>query len=126
VINKYDREGGDRLRHDITVAMELTDWKRPGGWLPFVSPAIATREEGIAEILESAQRHRDWLRSDAQRLGAARREKAKRRLRLLLNRMLLEQAWRQTGFEEKLDGALERIMARELSPYQWVESVMDR
>jgi LAO/AO transport system kinase len=126
VINKFDREGGDRLQRDILVAMELTDWRRPGGWTPPIVPAVALRDEGVPEILAHAERHRDWLRADAGRLERIRAEKLRRRLRVLLDHALLERAWREGAIEERLAAALGPIAAREVSPYRWVEGVLSR
>jgi LAO/AO transport system kinase len=122
VVNKYDREGGDRLVREISLALELSNWSR-GGWQPPVCTAVAVREEGIEQILEATDRHRAWLVADRARLERVRGEKLKRRLRLLLNRALLEQAWVDTGLEDQLEATAPRIAAREISPYRWVEAV---
>jgi LAO/AO transport system kinase len=123
VVNKYDREGGDRLAREISLALELSSWSREG-WQPPVCTAIAARDEGIEAILEAAESHRAWLAADAERLARVRGEKLKRRLRLLLNRALLESEWEEAGLETRLEAALPRIAAREISPYRWVESVL--
>jgi len=123
VVNKYDREGGDRLAKEIALALELASWNRPGGWLPPICSAVAVRHEGIDQILEATERHRAWLAADAARLAQVRTEKLKHRLRLLLNRALLEHAWIEAGLESQLDAAAPRIAARELSPYRWVDSI---
>jgi LAO/AO transport system kinase len=123
VVNKYDREGGDRLIRDISVTMEITSWSRPEGWVPPICPAVATEETGIAEVLAAVQGHRAWLREDQQRLARFRAEKLRRRLRMLLNRVLLERAWKAAQIDEHLEGAVERILSGELSPYRWVAGI---
>jgi LAO/AO transport system kinase len=122
VVNKYDREGGDRLAREISLALELSSWSR-SGWQPPVCTAIAARDEGIERILEAAESHRAWLAADAERLARVRGVKLKRRLRLLLNRALLDSVWIEAGLEAQLEATAPRIAARELSPYRWVESV---
>lgn len=122
VVNKYDREGGDRLAREISLSLELSNWSR-GGWEPPVCTAIAARDEGIDRIQEAVEAHRRWLAADAARLERVRGEKLKRRLRLLLNRALLEAAWSAAGLEAQLEATAPRIAAREISPYRWVDAV---
>ncbi|MBM3316825.1 MAG: methylmalonyl Co-A mutase-associated GTPase MeaB [Candidatus Eisenbacteria bacterium] len=124
VINKFDREGGDRLQRDLMLAMELSDWRRPGGWTPPVVPAVALREEGLDEILARAEEHRAWLLGDRERLREARAAKLRKRMEVLLNRTLIERTWRGSALRARLDQDLARIAAHELSPYQWVEDAL--
>lgn len=126
VINKFDREGGDRLQRDLLLAMELSDWRRPGGWTPPVVPAVALREEGLDELLARAEAHRAWLEEDRERLRRIRAMKLRRRMEVLLNRTLIERTWRSSALGARLDRDLERIAAHELSPYQWVEEALAR
>jgi len=125
VINKYDREGGDRLRRDISVAMELSDWRRPGGWLPPVHTTVARDDRGVDELLQAIDRHRDWLHQDPARWQEVRQTKLRRRMRVLLNRALLDRAWRAAQIEARLEADLPRIAARDVSPYAWIESVLE-
>ena len=126
VVNKYDRAGGDRLVRDIQLAMELTDWNRGGGWQPPICPAVALRGEGIDEILAETERHFSWLSGESDRLRRSRIDKMERRMRMLLNRALLERAWAEAEVETKLREAIDQIAAREVSPYQWVESMLSQ
>ncbi len=123
VINKYDREGGDRLMRDISVTMQITQWSRPEGWVPPICPTVATSDEGIEQVLAEAERHLAWLQEDRPRLERFRAEKLRRRLQMLLSRILLERAWKAAQIDEQLDGAVERIMAGDLSPYRWVAGI---
>ena len=123
VINKYDREGGDRLQRDIAVTLELTHWTRPGGWVPPICPAVATAEEGIEEVMAEARAHLAWLDGDPARRERIRQEKAERRLRVLAERVLLRRLWDGAGLERRLAEALPRIAAREISPYRWLASL---
>jgi len=125
VVNKYDREGGDRLAREISLSLELSHWSR-GGWEPPVCTAVAARDEGIDRIREAIEEHRRWLAADAARLAQVRGEKLKRRLRLLLNRALLEAVWAEAGLEAQLEATAPRIAAREISPYRWVDAVRAR
>ncbi len=43
---------------------------------------------------------------------------------MLLNRALLEGAWSEAGIEERLAKQIDRIAAREVSPYRWVQTIL--
>jgi len=46
-------------------------------------------------------------------------------MRVLLNRALLDRAWRAAQIEARLEADLPRIAARDVSPYAWIESVLE-
>ncbi len=123
VVNKYDREGGDRLIRDIEVTMEVTGWSRDG-WRPPVCPTVAVRGEGVDALLQRIEQHLEWLGGDEEALGRVRRSKLRRRMKALLERAVLEDAWSRSRLDEKLEEALDSIARREISPYAWVESVL--
>lgn len=125
VINKFDREGGDRLVKELQLAMELSDWRRAGDWTPPICPTVALRGEGVDEVLAAAERHFAHLARDAARLTRSRAEKMERRMRMLLNRVLLQHVWDAAQIEEQLGAALTRIARREISPYRWVREILE-
>jgi LAO/AO transport system kinase len=61
VVNKADRDGADATYHDIQGMLSLAE-RGPGDWRPPVIRAVATRSEGIDEIVAAIEKHRDWLR----------------------------------------------------------------
>jgi len=122
VVNKFDREGGDRLMRDISVTLELTGWTREG-WVPPICPAVATSGAGVEKVLEETEAHERWLSGDGGRRERMRLEKMARRLRVLLDRALRRRIWNHAGLEARLAEALPRIAARELSPYRWIASI---
>jgi LAO/AO transport system kinase len=126
VVNKYDREGGDRLIRDLETTLDLTGWQRAGGWTPPVAKSIALRDEGIGELLQEIERHGRWLLADPERQQAIRAEKIGRRARVLLNRTLLEAVWRKARIADDLKRAIEPMARRELSPYAWAEGVLEK
>jgi LAO/AO transport system kinase len=61
VVNKADRDGAAATYHDIQGMIGLAE-RAPGQWRPPVVKAVATRSEGIDEIVAAIDKHRDWLR----------------------------------------------------------------
>jgi LAO/AO transport system kinase len=124
VVNKFDREGGDRLVRDLETTLQLAEWKRSADWIPPVCHAVASREEGLGEVLAEIDRHFAYLAADGDRLQRVRGEKIERRVRALLKRSLVEGAWSVAKIDEQLAGEIDRIAAREVSPYRWVENIL--
>jgi LAO/AO transport system kinase len=60
VINKADRDGADATVRDIQGMIALGE-RGPEQWRPQVVRAVATRGDGIDDILSAIDKHRDWL-----------------------------------------------------------------
>lgn len=60
VINKADREGVEATYRDIQGMIGLAQ-RAPGEWRPAVVRTVATRGEGIDELVGAIAKHRDWL-----------------------------------------------------------------
>jgi LAO/AO transport system kinase len=65
VVNKADRDGANATYHDIQGMIGLAE-RAPGQWRPPVIRAVATRSEGIEDILAATEKHRAWLREHDQ------------------------------------------------------------
>ena len=61
VVNKADREGADRLASAVQAEIEGSPARE--GWSPPVLTARAAHGEGIAELLDAIDAHRDHLRT---------------------------------------------------------------
>jgi LAO/AO transport system kinase len=60
VVNKADRDGADATYRDIQGMIALGE-RAPGEWRPAVVRAVASRGEGIDEVLAAIDKHRAWL-----------------------------------------------------------------
>jgi len=113
VINKADRDGVTRTERELEALLSLSS--REDGWEPPIVKTVATRGEGILELVEGIKKYRTLL-SEPQ--GRKRREVPWLRERLVeklrdhLTRDLLERIP-----EEELDRYAEKMMTRELDPY---------
>jgi LAO/AO transport system kinase len=66
VVNKADRDGADATYRDIQGMIGLAGRRVPGQWRPRVVRAVATRPEGIDQIVAAIGAHREWLRTHDQ------------------------------------------------------------
>lgn len=127
VINKYDREGGDRLEKEIHVMLQLLHERQPeGSWLPPIVPTVATRDEGGAALLAAIRAHRHTHEADAARATARREERLQQRLRTLLRARLVTEAWQRLKIEERLAERMDRVARREVSPYALVDALLEQ
>jgi LAO/AO transport system kinase len=60
VVNKADRDGADATYRDLQGMIGLAD-RRPGEWRPSVVRSVASRGEGIDDVVAAIDKHRAWL-----------------------------------------------------------------
>ncbi len=134
VINKYDREGGDRLEKEISLMLELArerQREKPGrdGARSFertICRTVAVRGEGIENLLLAVIAHREYLRGDPDVWTAHLRSRIDARLRTQLRDRLLHVLWRDGDLEDWVREAGRRIVAGETSPYALVDEFVGR
>jgi LAO/AO transport system kinase len=71
VVNKADRDGADSAARELRHMISLGPSGQPGAWKPPVLKVIATRGEGLADLVAAIDGHRQWL--DSSGMGATRR-----------------------------------------------------
>lgn len=125
VINKYDREGGDRIEKEIHLLLAVLRERRPeGSWLPPIVPTVGIRDQGGEELIAAIEAHRRHRDADPKRAGERRAERARETLRLLLRARLLESAWSELKIEERFGERLPEVLRREVSPYRLVDTLL--
>ncbi len=143
VVNKADRAGAPRLLKEIRQAIHLragdtmrdvpahhgVDLSRIGskrpervepseheGWEIPVLPTIAQTGEGVSELLDAVDRHRDWLVASGG-LAERRRARARRRVHEVVDRELRRVAWRSVTVNDLLERGLDEIQHGAATPY---------
>jgi LAO/AO transport system kinase len=62
VVNKADRDGADQTVRELKHGLSLARRERLGpSWRPPVVRAVAARGEGVDELVEAIDQHRQWL-----------------------------------------------------------------
>ena len=64
VINKADRDGADLLQRDLRMLVSLSE-PEEGAWEPPILRTIATKGEGVAELVQKSLEHKAWLDSSS-------------------------------------------------------------
>jgi len=120
VVNKGDRENANKAVSDIRSMLEMSGEEK--GWKTQVIKTSALTGEGIADLIESLEMHRAYIKKGA--LLHQRRAHAEIELIEALKEKITEsiiQDLRQKGEWIK---TTERILAREIDPYSAAENLL--
>ena len=61
VVNKADRDGATHTVRDLKAMLTLGEKPKPGDWQPPVLSTVSLRSEGVTELVEALDKHREWL-----------------------------------------------------------------
>lgn len=158
VINKSDRPGADKLRHEIEVTLGIrkgnafahitphhkasdgltvgrSDRKRPPSdgptvrqsdtWEPPVLTTVASKGEGIADLVTALDRHHDFLERTG-KLAERRKRRLAARTRAVVNRAIRQWVWEETQAEGLMAQRLDDLAAGTRSPYDVAAEVLDK
>ncbi|MFL5487491.1 MAG: methylmalonyl Co-A mutase-associated GTPase MeaB [Gemmatimonadaceae bacterium] len=152
VVNKADRPGADRLRNDVELMLGLrkgvsfgsvpahhgVDLKRvnparaareaaaalnPVEWTPPVLSAVATRGEGISEILAAVDRHFVYLEQSG-KLRARRRERMRERVMDVVEQKVRGRLWKDTGTMSWLEQQLSSVEDGTATPFAVADQLL--
>ena len=118
VVNKADRDGADRAVLDLRSALAMVEGEAPD--LP-VLQTVATRNEGVEELVDQVARFHDELIRDG-RLEERRLDHLRLRVEAGLQQRILNRARASIDIEERLRAAFE---SRE-DPYSVSDELFDR
>src|SRR6185295_4274468 len=61
VVNKADRDGADLTVRELRNMLALGERRAPNDWRPPIIKTVASRGEGIDELVEAVEKHQGWL-----------------------------------------------------------------
>ena len=120
-VNKCDLAGADRLVMEVEMMLDLGRGR--SGWRPQVVPVSAQTGQGVTELAETIQRHREYKQSSGLLL-ASRRERLKAEVLEIVNyrwRCLVDSRLALPGGAREL---LARVADRELDPYTAATAIL--
>jgi LAO/AO transport system kinase len=146
VVNKADRPGADRLRHEIEVTLGIragnayrnmpahhgrqTDGQADRRAVsadskqPPVLATVAARGEGIDTLLTAIEAHHaEQLASGA--LAARRRRRLEERTREVVERSARRWVWQETRADSIIRARLDQLATGELSPYAVASEILE-
>ena len=145
VINKSDRPGADKLRQEIEVMLGIRQGNAfrhvqahhgavKGGrgrsqtvtndsWEPPVLTTVASKGEGIAELVAALDKHHEYLAASG-KLEERRKRRLATRTRAVVNRAIRQWVWEETDAEDLLARRLGDVAAGTRSPYDVAAEVL--
>ncbi len=124
VVNKADRDGADQTVRDLRYMLSLgrrerdeTKWKAP------IVKTVASRGEGIGDVIAALDKHRDWMNRSGER-----DRRRQLRAEAEIEAIALEKVRARIG-DLRGGGTLpelaKRVVAGELDPYVAAEDLVD-
>ena len=153
VINKADRPGADRLRHEVELMLGLrmghtfrhipahhgvelrsTNPARMARkaaateedrWTPPVLPTVAVKGEGIGELIGAIDRHFAYLERSGE-LRARRRQRLRERVIDVVEDRLRTRLWRDETTNAWIDAKLPELESGALTPFAAADALLAR
>ena len=122
VVNKADRDGADQVVRDLRSTIRLAE-RQPGDWREPIVKTVAVRGEGMAELIEAIDKHRDWM----ERSGELAR-RSRRRVRDEIEAIAATALRRRFGDvhgDVRLDVLAEKVLTGELDPYAAADEIIE-
>jgi LAO/AO transport system kinase len=118
VVNKADREGADAAVRELRHMLTLGERRAPGDWRPPILTMIASRSEGVDELVEALEKHRGWL-DETGTLHARRLHRAADEIETIALTALRERVGdlRAHDGESGLDALAADVVAGRTDPY---------
>ena len=122
VINKADRDGADRVEHEIR-AMQSLAHPRTDNWTPPVLKTVAADGTGVPELAAAIDSYEKFL--DSTELGRKRRmENWRNRLISMLRDELLERVLRQQMSDEDATRYAAEVAEHKRDPYTLIDEII--
>ena len=115
VVNKADRDGADSAVRELRHMLTLGERRQPGDWRPPILRTVASRGEGMDDVVEALDKHRSWL-EETGNLAVRRRRRAADEVEAIALTSLRERMG-DLRSGQGLDDLADRVVAGELDPY---------
>lgn len=122
VINKSDRDGADQVRRELRGMLALAD-RTEGAWQPEIVKTIASKGEGVDEVVAAIDRHREHLESSGE-LSVRRLRRARDEIEAIAVTALREQ-WRGVHENAALDELAAEVVAGDSDPYAAADLLLE-
>jgi LAO/AO transport system kinase len=122
VINKADRDGADQVRRELRSMLALAE--RPeGAWRPPIVKTVASRGEGVDDVVEEIGRHHAWLAESGQ-LAERRTRRARDEIEAIAV-TALRARWGDVHGRSELDDLAAAVAAGDSDPYTAADELLE-
>ncbi|MEU4762553.1 methylmalonyl Co-A mutase-associated GTPase MeaB [Actinosynnema sp. NPDC023794] len=124
VVNKADRDGADQTARDLKHMISLGRREREGGsWRPPVVKTVASRAEGLDEVVDAVEAHHAWLVERGE-LARRRATRAAGEIEAIALERLRSRIGGLRG-ASALETLAKRVVAGELDPYAAADRLVE-
>jgi LAO/AO transport system ATPase len=124
VVNKADRDGADQTVKDLRYMQSLGGrHSEAGAWRPPIVKTVASRAEGVDEVLAAIDRHREWM-EEAGELARRRQARAAGEVEAIALGALREKMDDVHG-SAALQALAEKVANGALDPYAAADELVD-
>ena len=123
VVNKADRDGAQQTVRDLRNMIALAGHTGPEDWKPPIVPTVATRGEGIADVVEQLDRHFAWMEESSE-LARRRRARVRGEIETIAVTALRERLGDLRG-HQRLDALAEKVLAGACDPYSAADELVE-
>jgi LAO/AO transport system kinase len=122
VINKADRDGADQVRRELRSMLALAE-RAEGQWKPPIIKTVASKGEGIDEVVAAIDEHRRHLEASGE-LDRRRLRRARDEIEAIAVTALREQ-WRGVHENAALDELAADVVAGQSDPYAAADLLLE-
>lgn len=123
VVNKADRDGADQVRRDLRSMLALAE-RREGEWKPPILKTVASRSEGLDEVVAEIDRHFAWL-TETGELATRRTRRARDEIEAIAV-TALRARWGDVHGRSELDELAAAVAAGESDPYAAADALLEQ
>ncbi len=126
VVNKSDRPGAEKLRHEVEVTLRLGAGRpRAGTWKTPVLLTTASSGTGIDQLAAAIDEHHTFLESSGM-LATRHSDRLRVRMRAVVERAVRRWVWENAGAEQLLAERWEDVAAGRKTPYDIAAEILDQ
>src|SRR4051794_1170943 len=122
VVNKADRDGADQVRRDLRNMIALAD-RSDDSWKPPIVQTVAQTGQGVDEVVEKLDEHREFLESSGE-LDRRRVRRARDEIEAIAV-TALRRRWGDVHERTELDDLAEQVVAGDTDPYTAADSLLE-
>lgn len=122
-INKADRDGCDKLNVEIEMMLDLDS--RELAWRPPIKRTIASKDEGVDELVEALNEHFEFL-EDSGELAERRKDRTRNEIITMINEQIGRYVSEIIASSDDFNSQVEAVHNRLGDPYTVVNGVMEK
>ncbi|MBA3293958.1 MAG: methylmalonyl Co-A mutase-associated GTPase MeaB [Geodermatophilaceae bacterium] len=124
VVNKADRDGAKQTVRDLRYMLSLGGkHSEAHAWRPPILSTVASRGEGIEEVVDALDKHRRWLDDSGER-SRRQQERAAAEIEAIAVAALRERMGDVHGIVA-LGALAQRVVSAEIDPYTAADALLD-